>query len=247
MDEPLFAESRKELDEKERAAGWPLGHLQQVAIRFRPQDVGRHLRDPGLVHRTECDLGRSVTRQEVNGAPNLGGSRPGRRAITQPIGTVASRDGNARSRPPSRCRPTERHRGRPARAPERRPLKQRFEILQQPISLLGRSVRVAQGRAVKDRGTTLEQGLHQHRQLDDRVARVSHTAADPYRQASRHRRHLPEKAALTHPGAPLHQDDRTETGKKLVEVLTQDRQLRVAATDGLDGSTLRRSKPSVCL
>ena len=50
-------------------------------------------------------------------------------------------------------------------------------------------------------------------------ARARHAAADSYRQAARHRRHLHKKAALAHPGTPLHQDDRTGTGKNLVQVL----------------------------
>ena len=94
---------------------------------------------------------------------------------------------------------------------ERGPLKQGFEILQEPISLLRRSVRVAQRGAFEDRGRALEQGLHQHRKLDDSVGGVGHTAADSYRQAARHRRNLADKAALAQPSAPLHQDDRADT------------------------------------
>ena len=104
----------------------------------------------------------------------------------------------------------------------------------------------AQCRPFEDRGRPLEQGLHQHRQLDHRVTRVSHTAADPYRQAAGHRRHLPEKAALANPGATLHQDDRTDTGEKLVEVLAQERQFGIAATERLDPCALRRSGSLWC-
>jgi hypothetical protein len=82
--------------------------------------------------------------------------------------------------------------------------------------------------------------------LDDSVARARHADADSYRQAARHRRHLPEKAALAHPGAPLHQDDRTGTGKNLVQALAQDRHLGVSAPDALDSSTLRRSDHLWC-
>jgi hypothetical protein len=77
-------------------------------------------------------------------------------------------------------------------------------------------------------------------------ARARHAAADSYRQAARHRRHLHKKAALAHPGAPLHQNNRTGTGKNLLQVLAQDRNLGVLAPDALDSSTLRRSDHLWC-
>ena len=107
-------------------------------------------------------------------------------------------------------------------------------------------MRVPQLGAFKDRRRTVEKGLHQHRQLDDRVGRVGHAAADPYGEAAGHRRHLFEKAALAHPGAPLDQDDRADARKKLVQLLTQDRELRLPAADRLGGSTLLRSEHLWC-
>ncbi len=124
-------------------------------------------------------------------------------------------------------------------------LQERFEILKQPISLLGRGVCVAQCGPFEDRWRALQEGLEQHGQLDDGVGWVGHTASDSYRQAAGHRRRLLEEAALAHPRAPLDQHHRPYAREELVEVPAQDGQFGVAATN-LVRTTLWRTNQRPC-
>ncbi len=234
--EVLLAEPGKELDEKERASAGPFGHLQHRPAGLCPQHIGRHLRDPSLVQRTENNLGGAMALQVLDRGPkrprSLTGAKsedPGHRNRGQP----------GRQRPQSGCRPAvgplQVIKAHQQRRLERGPLEQCLQILQQPVSLLRRGVRVAERGPVEDRRRTVEQGLHQRRQLDHAVAEVSHAATDPDQPTAGHGRHLLQQAALAHPGAPLNEGDRTYAGKEPVEMLRQGGKLRVAAADRLEG------------
>lgn len=73
------------------------------------------------------------------------------------------------------------------------------------------------------------------------VVRVSSPQAHTNREAVCHLTGLLEKAALAHPCTALHQDHRSDTREKLVEMLTQERQLGITTSQGVARCTLPRS------
>ena len=178
-DQSLFSESREELDQEEWATGRPLGHLEQLGVRFCSQDVGRHLCDPVGIQRSKCYLRRSLTLQELHRAANR------RRSLARSKGYhPADRQRGQVGRQGAKSR------GRPAvgrldvvQADEERllecgPFQQGLEVLQQPISLFRRSVGVRQCRTFEKGRSAFEQGLDQHRHLHHGVGWISHTGTD---------------------------------------------------------------------
>ena len=71
-DEFLLAQSRKKLDEKERAAAGRSAIFSSAPSGVCLQDIGRELCRPGLVQRAEDDLRGTIALQPVHRAPNLG-------------------------------------------------------------------------------------------------------------------------------------------------------------------------------
>jgi len=89
------------------------------------------------------------------------------------------------------------------------------------------------GRPARGSERAFQQGLQQGSELDDPVAGVGHAPADRHREPTGHPRHLGQQPALPHPGPALDHHDRPDAGQQAVQVLTDQRELAVPASDAI--------------
>src|SRR5256885_4774590 len=241
-DKALFSKPRKQLDEEEGAATRALRHLQQPAIWLCEQHIPADLRDPCLVKGTENDLLRPLALQAIYGAPKLARSLA-RAKRDDPADRDRCQPGRQRSESGSRpvVGPLQVIEAHEKRRLERGFLQQCFQVLHQPISLLGRRVLAAQGGTLEERLTAVEQGFHQGGQLDYVVTGVSSAAPNPDRPWARHGQRLFEQPALAQSRGSLDHNDRTDAGKQLVEVASYGCEVVVAAANRLSGLHFLRS------
>ena len=168
-----------------------------------PKTSAVSLRDPRLIQRAEDDLGRTVRSKDSTALRSCGRSLTGRRAITQPIGTVARRAGKARSAaavPLSAHWTSSRQTSKGASSAARSSSASRSCSSQYLCS----GEACASPNAVRSR---IGEGPSNRASIStESWTTVSPGSAVPeptlYRQAARHRRHLPRRRLLPIPAPP---------------------------------------------
>jgi hypothetical protein len=210
-----------------------LGECEECIVRWSAEDVGRHQGDGSTIEALEGRPVGPVAHQRGDGPSQvtvgLGGAEgehPADRQRRHAAWQRANRCGGAAVRP---LQVVEADHDRLAQCGL---LEERLDVLEQPVALLGEGVRVPEGRPLQEGRRSIEEGVHQHRELHGSVDGFGHTVADGEAGAPGSRHDLLQQAALAEPRPALDQPGGPHPGAEAVEMLVQRRQLVVPAAQG---------------
>ena len=231
-DPVLLSQAEEGLDDEERVAVALRQLVENRLIGRRGEHVRRQLHDRLVLEWAEDDRLRAASLQllERTGERRRFARRPEGDDPRDRQSHESHRQGANRRRRPAVC-PLGIVDGDQERRLERRALEQLLQVSQQPEPLLG--VRVERGEpvVVEQRLRTVEQRCQQCRELDDRLVRIGGAAPHSDAEATSHRRHLREQAALAHAGGALDDEHGLGAVGEAFELGSNQRELRVASVD----------------
>jgi hypothetical protein len=232
--ERLLTESGHELHKQVRAAAGACRHVEERVVGLGAEKVGRDLRDRGLVQGEEGQPFGAAPLQLVEGGTDLDRRRPGpdREEPSDRHGGQVHRQGPERGRR-GVVRPLQVVEADDDRGLERGSFQERFDVLEQPVALLGRRVCGAERVAFEDGLGAFVQGFQERGELHDRVTGIASPACDSHRPAPGHRLHLGEQPALAHAGRPFDHESRASAREQAVQVLADRGQLAVPTSNAV--------------
>ena len=239
-DQMLLAQTREQLQEKERVPPRAVGQGQQGVVGSGAEDVSRYFGNSARLEAPENRLDGPVAKQLGDGAPQIvarldgsEGQHPADRHRSQ-----AGRQGAYRGPCAAVC-PLQVVEADQDRLAKRGLLEQRLDVLQHPVPLLPGGMRIPERGTVEQRLSPAEQRVHQHGQLYGRVAGLGHPVADSETSLPRGRHGLFDQAALTQSRAAFNQPAGPGSAPEPGQVIVQRGHLDVPAAQRVRHGTVR--------
>ncbi len=225
---------------KERVPLRAFGQGQQGGVGGGAEDVSRHFGDSGLVEAPENRLAGSVAEQLGGSAPQIAaglggaeGQHPADMQRSQPRRQAAHRC------PGTAISPLQVVEADQDWLAQSGLLKQRLDVLQQPVTLLAGGARIPECRTLEQRLRPPEQRVHQYCQLHSRIAGLGHAVADAESGLPRSRHGLLQQAALTESRAAFNQPAGPGPAPQPGQVIVQRSHLAVPAAQRVRHGSVR--------